>query len=241
MDILDILKIIYMRLPKKLRPGLKKLIPRKLKPMLSLTPMQKVLRKLKKHNIKLDNLHALEMFGRTGEYITKDYAPYVSTLDIWEIETMYEETLKQNFPNADIKITDSYEEIKKCQKKYNLIVIDNPMSIYGQKGEHCEHFGLFPNISRIAMDSTIMIINVIPKIDRMVLKKWPYLFNEKQLTCRKYFYKTDAPQRVSLKHMVKIYRELALTENFELKWCFFQKRSFIYFLVFKIEKCPKAR
>jgi len=200
---------------------------------LHLTSIHKVLRALRKRKVSLKDLNALEVFGGSGDLHAKDYAPYVSTLEVWEINPKQEMPLKKNLPNAKVKITDSYKEIKKAKSMYNLIVVDNPMSTYD---EHCEHFDLFPDIFRIAMDSTIIILNVIPEIDDHAKKQYPYLFNETQLASRKSFYGTNQPEKISFDKIVETYRKHATTNGFSLDWYFFQKRTFVYYLVLKIRK-----
>jgi hypothetical protein len=196
-------------------------------------PIQQLLRKLIKRRINLKDLDALEIFGYTGEYHTKYYAPYVRTLEVWEVDPACEVQLKKNLPLAEVKITDSYDEINRTQKKFNLIVVDNPMSTFGN---YCEHFDLFPDIFNIAMDSSLLVLNVIPEINKTVLKKWPYLFNDVQLTRRKSFYNSEHPDKISFDELVKVYSNICKANGFDLKWYFFQKRTIVYYLVIKILK-----
>lgn len=200
---------------------------------LRLSSMHQVLRELRKRNVRLKDLHALEIFGGSGGFHTKDYATHVSTLDIWEIEPKYEGILRQNFPLAEVMLTNSYKEIENTHKKYSLIIVDNPMSTLG---DYCEHFDLFPAIFRVAMDSTVLILNVIPEISDASLKKFPYLFNPSQLERRRSFYQTNHPEKVSFEEMVEVYRNLTTTNNFNLEWYFFQKRSVVYYFVLKIKR-----
>jgi hypothetical protein len=199
--------------------------------------MSQVLRKLaNKRKVRLKDLDALEVFGRCGDIHTMDYASQVSTLEVWEIEQQYEDALRWNLPMANIKITDSYKEIKNTPKKYNLIVVDNPMLIHGN---HSEHFDLFPDIFRVAMDSTVLILNVIPEIDDDASKKYPSLFNEVQLAHRKSFYRsTDHPEKVSFDEMIEAYKALIIANDFNLEWYFFQKTKggIVYYLVLKINR-----
>lgn len=125
-------------------------------------PMHKVLKQMKRRGIDLSTLHALEVFGYTGELHTIYYAPYVSSLEIWEIDPRYEERLKRNLPRAKVRIVDSYEEIKLTPDRYDLVVVDNPMQNHGN---HSEHFDLFPHIYRVCLSPTIVVLNTIPKID----------------------------------------------------------------------------
>src|SRR6266508_2866022 len=192
---------------------------------LYLTPMKKVLRELKKRGFSQKALNALEVFGNSGDSHLKDYASLVSTLEVWEIDQRYEKILRRNFPRAEVKITDSYKEIKTTSKKYNFIVIDNGTSTSSMSyGRRCEHFDLFPDIFRIAMDSSVFILNVIPEVDSVSLKAYPYLFNDAQLLYRKNFYKTNHPEKITLEEMVEAYRKILTVNNFNLEWYFFQKR-----------------
>lgn len=200
---------------------------------LHLSPMQKVLRQLRKREVNLRDLDALEIYGGSGCSHTLDYASKVRTLEAWEINPKLAEKLKQNIPETEVKITDSYKEIKATSHGYNLIVVDNPSIVFD---DHCEHFELFPDIFRIAKNSCILIVNVVPKFDKEALRMYPSFFSEKQLVCRKLFYKTQSPQEVSFDEMVQTYKSLVITNGFNLEWHFFQKRNYVYYLVLKIKK-----
>jgi len=202
------------------------------------SPMQKVLKELRERGIVLSDLHALEVFGGPGRWVTKYYARYVSTLDIWEIEHKYENRLRRSFPHAEIKITDSYHEIKSTSRKYNLIVVDSPFSVYGERGEYCEHFALFPDLFRIVMDSAILVLNVFTHVTDAALREYPYLFNEKHLARRSSFYKMNHPERLSFDELRGAYKDLALANGFVTEWHFFRERRWasFYFLVLKIKK-----
>ena len=204
---------------------------------LHLTPMKKVLRELKRRGLNPKDFNALEVFGSSGEGHLKDYASLVSTLEIWEIDPEYEKILRRFFRRAEVKIADSFKEIKTTSKKYNFIVVDNGTSISSASyGRHCEHFDLFPDIFRIAMDSSVLILNIIPEVDSVALKAYPYLFNDEQLLHRKNFYKTNRPEKMTSEEMVEAYRKMLMANDFNLEWYFFQKRNFIYYLVLKITK-----
>jgi hypothetical protein len=198
-----------------------------------LTPMGLILRKLRKRGVDTRELRALEIFANSGDSHVKDYAPRVSALEMWEIDFRYEPILKQNFPQARVKIVDSYEEIRKTPNKYELIVVDNGTSIYGG---HCEHFDLFPDVFRVASDSSVLILNVIPEVNDAALKEYPYLFHEAHLAERQKFYQSSHPAKVSIDEMLIVYMELIEKSGFILQWHFVQKRSFVYYLVLKITR-----
>lgn len=198
---------------------------------LNLSPMQKVFRQLKRREVNVKRLHALEVFGGYGTLHTTDYARQVATLDVWELEAKREKSLRENLPMAEVKITDSYRELKNTYKRYDLIVIDNPVSVYGT---HCEHFDVFPDVFRIAMDSTIIIMNVIPEINDIQS-------NEIHLARRKLFYKTNHPAKVTFSEMIECYEKLCLENGFSIEWYFAQKlsRTAVYSLVLKIVRSQR--
>lgn len=55
------------------------------------------------------------------------------------------------------------------------------------------------------------------------------------LPCR-VFYKTAYPENTSLEDLLIVYKELVVANGFHVEWHFFKKRSFVYYLVLKIEK-----
>ena len=204
--------------------------------VVKLTPMEIVLFKLDRKGVDIKNLNALEVFGYIGTWHTLDYARMVKSLDVWEIDPECERFLRSNLPMANIKITDSFEEIKRTDRKYSLIVVDNPMAIYGKNSEYCEHFELFPNIFRIMQDECTLILNVIPKVEEKDREKYPYLFNKEHLKHREQFYSTNHPQNLTFQEMSNTYLKYASESGFKIEWFFTQKRSFIYYLVIKLKK-----
>lgn len=188
--------------------------------------MQKILRRLRDKGIVLEDLKALEMFGYTGNFHTQDYAPYVAELDVWEIKPALENQLKNNLPMANIKITDTYKEIKHSNKRYDLIVIDNNWNC---AGGYYEHFSLFPDVYKIASDKALFIINVTPDLINY------NGFSREHIESRQKFYNTDNPWHIPIESMIKTYRESSRLMGFDIDWYFTQKRTSVYYLVFKLK------
>jgi hypothetical protein len=204
-----------------------KSVGRKIRRFLKLSPMFKVLRGLKRRGIEIENLQALEIFGGTGEYHVKDYAPYVSTLEVWEYNSECENSLKRNLPMAKVKITDSFKEIKITPGKYNFILVD------------CVgHYGIFPDVFRIAMDPTVMVITVIPQITQRTRKRFPHQATDEQMASRCKFYKTDRPENISFDEIAKTYEELCRANGFDVEWHFIVRRNrgYAYYFVLRIKK-----
>jgi hypothetical protein len=109
-------------------------------------PIQAVIKVIRKKS-GLQDIYALEVFGRDGSWLTKAYAPYTTQLQIWEIDCSWSDLLHKRFPYATIKIVDSFDEIRKTSDKFNFVVIDSPIlsmestvsiSIYSQvSGKYC--------------------------------------------------------------------------------------------------------
>lgn len=217
---IDILSAIKRLFPLSLK--------RFLRAKLRLEPLQIIMRKIMEKNIDFRDLDALEVFGFTGEYHTIIYAPFVRSLEVWEIDNNCETKLKVNLPDAIVKITDSYKEIKKTSKRFDLIVIDNPISIC--EG-HCEHFDLFPDVFSVAKDNAIFIIDVIPQVTSVDIRNYPGLFDKKHLEIRSRFYEAVNPAHLLQKEIADTYKHLCEANNFSLEWYFFQRKTSVYYFV----------
>jgi hypothetical protein len=53
-------------------------------------PIQRVLRELERHGMDVGSRRALEVFGCTGERMTRWYADSVGSLDVWELNARLE-------------------------------------------------------------------------------------------------------------------------------------------------------
>lgn len=192
--------------------------------------MSKVIHRLKtEHDFQLEDADAIELFAREGNWHTTTYAPYVKSLEAWEIDPKFREGLTRNLPNAKIKITDTWREIKTAPQKYDLIVVDAPNSTYGEDDEHCESFGLLPDVLRIAHDGCVIILSV---------NMSPYNLREGSLwwTHRAEYYKTDRPDKLEFSQVAKHYEDICRLNSVEVEWRFFQQRSraFMYYYVMRI-------
>jgi len=195
---------------------------------LGLSPTQRVFRDLRARNVPTGDLAALEFFGRTGFLHTVDYARQVSSLEVWEIDPAHEPDLRRNLPGAAVRIVDSFDELKRTPRKFNLLVVDNPVCVYGG---HCEHFDIFPDIFRVAMDSSILILNAAPNPSPPT--------EAAHLASRRAFNKTDRPENVPFDRMMKVYREIVQAAGFALEWHFFRRRTHatrVYYIVLKIQR-----
>jgi hypothetical protein len=100
--------------------------------MLGMSPMQEVLRGLEERGCALSSMDALEVYGASGGLHTRDYAHRVKSLEVWEIDPKHEASLRRNLPNATVHIVDSYDRVKSADRRFDLVVVDNPMARHGR-------------------------------------------------------------------------------------------------------------
>jgi len=199
------------------------------------TSMQKIFKEIRRRKVEINKLRALEVFGGRGYFHTIDYASQVGSLEVWEFLPECAKYLRFNLPKAEIKITNSYNEIKNITKKYDLIVVDTPICI--SVSGHYEHFGLFPDIFGITNDFCILILNLLPYFDDEIFKIHPELFDNKHLEIRKSFYKTEDAKNIPIDKMVMTYKQLLDLNGYEIEWFFVEQRNvFCYYLVLAIKK-----
>jgi hypothetical protein len=183
------------------------------------SPMQKLIQKLKKRGVLLNQLDALEIFGADGSRHTVDYCRLVRSLEIWEKDDRYLPGLHKNFPNARIKITDAFKEIESTCNTYSLLVSDEPGQLFGANQEYCEHFDLLTNhLFRILQPSAVIILNVVPEPLKQIPSGKPYPAYPRYLEKRGVFYETDHPDHVSIEEMIPAYRRTANRSGFNLEW-----------------------
>jgi len=195
--------------------------------------MNKVLQKLEEQEVKLDKLNAIEVFGREGNWHTIPYYNKVNSLEVWEINKEYKKGLQKNLPNAKIKILDSIKNILeyKVIKKFDLIVIDNPLNVFGKNNSYSEHFDFIDRIENIATDNPIIIFNVCRN---------PFNLHKNTLwkKRREEFYKLKDTSCLQIKFLLKFYKEM-----FEMrgKWdVIFNfviiRHEYLDYFVFKLKK-----
>jgi len=164
---------------------------------------------LKSKDIPLEKFRAVEIFGgigKTDAVLTKN----VKTFEIWEIDQKLKPQLEKRFPNAKIKICDSIKILNKSQKigKFDLILIDNPMSVFGTKKnshEYCEHFDIIKNIENL-MDKEAIVIFLVNKKPFFAkkLKKRNILWRKR----RQEFYGNVDTNNMSVQFLTSFYTEL---------------------------------
>lgn len=183
--------------------------------------MQKVALKLKK-------LDGIELFGRDGGWSTDFISKKLNSIDIVEILDTYEKILKKKYPKSNIYIDNTYEFIKKHNKKYDIILSDNPAS---RHGNYFQHFALFPNITSLMKDKSIIILNVIHNYSNINYNP----NKEEKYNALKKFYNVNNIS-ISLEEMIETYKKLFKEKNFNIYNYFEVPRSDVYYLILFCEK-----
>lgn len=217
------------RLPHPLRRALRGIQRR-----IGQRPFQKAVRELHRRGIVLENCRALEVFGGSGELTTRDYASRVRTLEIWEIDPRFERYLSDTFLTARVKCVDSYAEIRATSQQYDFIGVDNPVRVHDG---HYEHFDLFPDLLRVASDSAVIWLLVMPYCAAEFRDLWGWRFTAEHLRARAEFYSTATPEHVPIDRMVAAYKAIIEANGFTLDWYYVQPHTFSYhFLFLKVRK-----
>lgn len=187
--------------------------------------MNELIKKLEQKGIKFENLNALEVFGRAGDWHTTSYANKVKHLEVWEIDSKWENELKYNLPNAKIKIQDSIRTIygNSDLEKFSFVVIDNPQMLYGPQSEnlepsYCEHFEVLKKIDRIAASDSIIVFNV--NLRPYDYEKWSQWKKR-----RENFYGNVDTSNMSLDFLLNFYKKFFENMNFKVIFYTFVKRK----------------
>lgn len=199
---------------------------------LKLYPVYKILRKINTH-YSLKGSSALEAFAFTGQWQAQAYSHLPAYLEAWEILEECREPLKKYLPNAVIKITDTFEEVKRCDKKFDFINVDNHQGIFGP---WCEHFEFFPLLFKVAADECIVNLNVIPYATDYWRAKYSDLFSEEHSRRRAEFYKTTKPEQVSFEEMLKVYGSIAAAHSYEIVWHAHEQRTLTWYLALHLKR-----
>ncbi len=206
-------------------------IRRKLKHKMNDYPIYKVVEWLAKKNY-IQKKRFLEAFANTGEHQAPAYYKYASYFEAWEIDGLLKETLQKNLPKAVIKITDSIKEMQNTQSKFDVIVLDAHMGLFGNG--YCEHFDIIPHVFRVVENEFVLILNVMPNAEEKWRKRYAGLFGEEHLARRKDFY-GDAldVNSCSYEDFIAFYKSYFLRNGFTITDYFFHQRHLLHYLAIK--------
>jgi len=197
--------------------------------------------KLEIKGIDFSKLNAIELFGRDGTWQTKKFGEKVKGIEIWEIDPKWKNKLKENIPNAVVKIRDSISMLKTEDglHKFDLILIDNPMNVFGNMQRdsdvYCEHFEVLENFHKLCQNDVLIIFNVNRK-------PFDYMENPLWVKRRNEFYKTTNTSDMKIEFLLDFYKnkfyELGFTTIFRINVIrvFFQGCDMTHYFAYKLKK-----
>ena len=200
-----------------------------------------LINKLENKGIDFSKLNAIELFGRDGTWQTKKFAEKVKDIEIWEINPKWENKLKENIPNAVVKIRDSISMLKTEGElpKFDLIIIDNPMNVFGNtqkdSDDYCEHFEVLENFHKLCQNDVLIVFNVNRK-------PFDYMKNPLWVKRRNEFYKTTNTSDMKIEFLLDFYKnkfyELGFTTIFRINVIrvFFQGCDMTHYFAYKLKK-----
>lgn len=198
--------------------------------------MRKLIDVLQKHDEDLKKMTAVELFARGGDWHTVVYADKVRSLEVWEIDKKWKSDLKKNLPKAKIKIIDTIETLRNSVDlpKFDLIVIDNPMNLYGPSAnnvpQYCEHFDVLENIPKLINKEAILVFNINKK--PINYEQWP-LWKKR----REGFYGVFNTENLEIDFLFEFYKKLFSELGFETIFYECVKRhDYLDYFVYKIRK-----
>lgn len=201
---------------------------------LQLYPIYRVIAAINRH-FPLKGVSALEAFAYTGALQTRAYKHLPACLEAWEIAPDCLPELEKNLPGATIRITNSFEEVLRCDKKFGFINVDTHQGLFGG-GAYCENFEFFPLLFRVTDSECIVNLNVIPEASPQWRKKYPGLFGPEHLKRREAFYATGQPEHVTREQMLRTYGRIAAENGYSLVWHYYRQRTLTYYLALHLKK-----
>ena len=106
----------------------------------------------------ISKFDVLDCFGGKGIHQTGYLHDKFNSLTIWEINPRCEDALRDNLPNASIKICDAFEEILTVEEKFDLVIMDHSISM---SDYHVESHDLFPYVFRILKDYAFILPQIM--------------------------------------------------------------------------------
>lgn len=184
---------------------------------LRMSPMQKLLRELRRSNTNFGEMDALEMFSADGSRHTLDYFSKVRSLDAWELNASNLDGLRQNLPGATIKITDSFQEIQSTPNTYNMVVLDESTQNLGHDDKRDSYFQMLENhLFRVLRSHAVLIMNLVPEPLLQIPEDRASASLGAYLRARGEFYSAANPEVIPVEAMVPAYRRVADKNGFEM-------------------------
>lgn len=189
-------------------------------------PMQVVMRRLEEKGINLGESALLEIFGGMGDVHIVDHLGVLKSVEVWEIDQELCNALNARFKGKlRVRCVDSFKEIGREQRRFDIVVCDNPMQNYGEGNRRVEHFDLIDQLFRIPRSNGVAVVGVIPEAPERARKTFPRLFCKEQLDARAAFYQVADPEHLTVDDIKNAYRRVARDNQREVEWDFTLRRN----------------
>ncbi len=169
----------------------------------------------------------LEAFAREGKWQIAAYADQVRHMTAWEYMSRFEQGLRETLPEgSDVKICDSFEEIRTTDKRFDMVVFEGPILCKGTDGPRIEHFDMFPHVFRTLKDCAFLVPEVYTSPNKYRRRHNREKVPAEVLAARKAFYRVEGDgDFIPIYKMIGRYGELALENGFKpVRW-FYVRRS----------------
>jgi hypothetical protein len=159
---------------------------------------------------------------------------------MWDIDEAPLKFARKEFPRAQVRCGDSIAAFKQAgfgRKDFNFINIDTPVPFRTPDGSF-EHFGFFDDVFRSCGDRCVIIVDVVPYMDRM-LERHPHPpeFGSAWAEARKKFYGTAGGAVVHPSVMTAVYGEKAKQAGYRVDLCTYNARNgYFGFITLAISK-----
>ena len=161
------------------------------------------------HVPNLNECKVLDVFAREGDWQTHELVSKVKSIEAWEIGLEFIEALKKNLPDAKVFCRDSIKFINENDyTKFDLVIIDNGLNLYGSNKQYCEHFDFIHNLGHVLKEECFVIFNV-------VLQPFNYHMFPDWEERRNSFYGIEDTSNISKSFFKKYYKDLFNSIGFE--------------------------
>lgn len=115
--------------------------------------------------VQAGDLAGLELFAGDGRRQVQHYIDRLASLELWEVDEDLSARLRNNFPAARVRQTDSIVSIASGEglDRYDFVAVDNPLGTYGPDDRYCEHFDVVPTVHRLLRSPAVVLLNLVPR------------------------------------------------------------------------------
>lgn len=170
----------------------------------------------------------LDAFARNGQLTVPNYIDRLDQqggcVDLWELGPEHHDDLLR-FGPRDLRIGDSYTTAVKCDRKYDMVVIDTPQGVHADDRDikHVEHFDFMKiTMQRLLKDRGIIVLYVNRQpydkneVGSQGYDEYDEYDFEAWMDARGRFYRCHDPRNLQMNEALFGYQRLIGICNFQL-------------------------